>query len=140
MQFLAGHNQGMFGAPDRNNIPFLEEMDYVSSVSGGGYSSMGYLTALCFGKTHPAPGVSSVDHALHTLYDHALLHTPYAVPSFVANGLLVVVRSICYHFCLYIVVMYTGITQACAHRTLHLVCNPHILLVGTHIFSKPRYR
>jgi hypothetical protein len=119
---LLAHIDGQgFDDPYQGFIPSLGSIDYVSSVSGGGYTSVGWMSALCFGETDAPPQRTSLQHSVDVTFEHAMLHTPYPKCSFVANVFLVIGRSVLYHLALAAVVMYCGITQVCAAVWLSLV-------------------
>ena len=119
---LLAHIDGQgFDDPYQGFIPSLGSIDYVSSVSGGGYTSVGWMSALCFGETDAPPQRTSLQHSVDVTFEHAMLHTPYPKCSFVANVFLVIGRSVLYHLALAAVVMYCGVTQVCAAAWLLLV-------------------
>ena len=78
MKFLASIQGVGFENMDQGFTPSLPSIDYVSSVSGGGYASVAWMTALCFGEKD--------------LDSFPKGHTPLQVPLF--QSLLIVLSSL----------------------------------------------
>ena len=102
------------GAPLKHlgrKLPSLEQVDFVSSVSGGGYTAIGWISHMCLGGAAEGSKEHQLDSSVQVFGKHAADQQPYATREFLLAGLVGTLRSVMYHWTFGIGLLYVTFFQ-----------------------------